>query len=276
MKRMLQLLCITLAVLIFIPSCDGNVFVKPDVSRDVEPTVKEVTAHLGQAVDFKLEKAIPLRQAVFNLVQPQKLEDQVLTDDEMMALLEYLGIPVDIPIDIDFKKIPTIKRETMDALLILDKPQDIALVNQILALKLSGNSLEAVKSLYESIIIPLHGKEEGLLEIGNVISIPLDDESYGELTFGDYLAVQMIISLIIETIPNAVVNNYNQFILENPEATMDDYFAKLGEHMVKALLIDKSIILHVIGTYTFLNKYNPSTTILDIKNLGSFFNLEAE
>ena len=276
MKRIFQIICIISAVFILLPSCDGNVFVKPDVSQDVEPTVKEVTAHLGQEVDFKLHDAIPLRQAVFNLVQPKEIEDQLLTDDDMKALLDYLGIPVDIKIDIDFKKIPTIKRETMDALLLLDKPQDIELVNQILALKLTGNSLEAVKALYESIIIPLHGKEQGLLEIGNVISIPLTDEAYGELTFGDYLAVQMIISLIIETIPNAVVNNYNQFLIEHPQSTMEDYFAKLGDHMVKALLIDKSIIFHVLGTYTFLNKYNPSTTILDIKNMGSFFSLEEE
>ena len=209
-------------------------------------------------------------------MQPKEIKDQLLTDDEMMDLLEYLGIPVDIPIEIDFKKIPTIKRETMNALLLLDKPQDIDLVNQILSLNLTGNSLEAVKALYNSIIIPLHGKEEGLLEIGNVISIPVGQDFYETLTFGDYLAVQMIISLILETLPNAVVNNYTEFLKENPEATMEDYFSKLGDHMVKALLIDKSIIFHVLGTYTFLNKYNPSTTILDIKNLGSFFSMEAE
>ena len=274
MKHECVFLCIFLAVLIFLPSCNGNVFVTPDVSAEVNDTMARVTNHLEQDVDYTLEEEIELYKVVFGLVQPKEEKDKMLPDEAMLDLLEYL-IPTTIRIKFDFTKIPMIKRETMNALILLDTPQDIAEVNRLLSCNLQHNAARTVNDLYGILkLFVEQGSTENnssLIEFGNVLNVPAD---YQEWTYADYIAVQMVLSLILDTIPTAFVNSYAVFEPENEETKTEEYFAKLGDNMVKALLVDDSIILHVLGTYTFLNKYNPSTTILNMRNLGTFFSLE--
>ena len=272
-------------ILLFnILSCDGNLFVTPDVSEDVRPTMEMVKQHLNKETKIEIGNFV-VRKLVKDILYDDEGKGlaELVTSEEMDELIAYL-IPENLSIEIDPRSIPSISYETMRSLIILDKPQDIRIVNRILSLPLydessseQSNAFIAVKALYNSVIIPLATDENGnrgLIQIGNALRIPTDD--YHSLTYGDYLAVQMVISLILDTIPTAFINSYAHFEATSEETRMDEYFQKIGDNIVKALLVDPSVIEHILGTYTFLNKYNPSTTILDMKNLGSFFNVEEE
>lgn len=282
MKRIFQIICIMLAVLIFIPSCDGNVFVKPDVSKDMEETRLELENHLAKKkVDIygpKTSLYEVIEKYLLQLNSTQE-EDKQISKGEIEKLARYL-IPEgkDINLYIVVENIPFIDETTMGKLLFVEKPQDIEYVNGMLSKRITGNAEVAVGQLYKAILLPFFGPDktdctEGIFAFKNIIHLTDD---HRELTNGDYVAVQLLITLLLNTIPESIYKNYIAFLDKKPGSTIEDYIEDLGYNMIEALIINKAPIIHILSTYTFLNKYNASTTILDMKNLGTFFTVDEE
>ena len=284
MKARYLLLCIITAVLISATSCDGNVFVTPDISDEMQETEAKIREHLD-----KEKKNIIGIESTLNELINDSLEDirdnlgfTDIPDSEIDKLADFLIPPEnDIKLWIDVKEIPYIDGDSMKTLLYVENPQDIDyIVNGYLSKKITGNAKEAVAQLYEAILLPFFGpdkseSDKGIFAFRNILNLTDD---YEELTNGDYIAVQLLITLIFQTIPESVITSYESFPFNKDLGTekIEQYIDKIGDNIIKAFIVDKSTITHIVSTYTFLNKYNKATTILDMRNLGQIFKVDEE
>ena len=279
-------ICMLSAVLLLLPSCEGNVLVRPDVSKEMHDTEEKLKAHL----DKEKNNIIGIEDTTLNRLINESLAairdslgfTEEIPDGEIDRLADFLIPPEDdIELWIDVKEIPYIDGESMKTLLYVDKPQDIDyIVNGYLSQKVTGNARDAVGQLYEAILLPFFGSgqnesEKGIFAFRNLLHLTDD---YSELTNGDYIAIQLLITLIFQTIPESVIVSYRNFEVDDEMegGKVEQYISRLGDNMIKAFIVDRSTIAHIVSTYTFLNKYNRATTIIDMRNLGQIFQLEEE
>lgn len=249
---------------------DGNLLVSPEADSTAREKVATVKNYLAMPSEIDIgNKDITLKDFLYNTISDlsNKLGLEIPQDDIDDLVTGIIG-DNEIPLGVQIKMIPVVGHELVYALLSLNSDKDIAAMGDLLSLSLSSEekSYEAMSDFFK-LLKSIFGNEESsgsLFTLGEAMDIP--DGTDG-LKIGDFIATQMIVSIVFKAIPEAVARDYASFMGSVQNADVQTYLENFD--LFKVLLGGTEVIDQVTYTYTFLNKYNSSITMFDVGKLGS-------
>ncbi len=275
LMKKIALVAVVTVLLFSLLSCenaifDGNLLVSPEADSTAGEKVATVKNYLAMPSEIDIgNKDITLKEFLCNTISDlsNKLGLEIPPDDIDDLVIGIIG-DNEIPLGVQIKTIPVVDRELVYALLSLNSEKDIAVMGDLLSLSLSSEekSYEAMSDFFR-LLTSIFGNEESsgsLFTLGEAMDIP--DGTDG-LKIGDFIATQMIVSIVFKAIPEAVARDYASYMDSVQDADVKTYLENFD--LFKVLLGGTEVIDQVTYTYTFLNKYNSSITMFDVGKLGS-------
>lgn len=275
LMKKIALVAVATVLLFSLLSCenaifDGNLLVSPEADSTAGEKVATVKNYLAKPSEIEIGDAEQSLHSllcdVFSKID-SSLDLNILQED-LEALADGILGGKDIKLGFTITTIPSVDSALVYALLSLNSDKDIAAMGDLLSLSLSSeeNSKEAMSDFFK-LLKSIFGNEESsgsLFTLGEAMDIP--DGTDG-LKIGDFIATQMIVSIVFKAIPEAVARDYASYMGSVQNADVQTYLENFD--LFKVLLGGTEVIDQVTYTYTFLNKYNSSITMFDVGKLGS-------
>lgn len=268
-KKVVSLLLIAI-IFLSLSSCNpfsDNLMEKAKVSQNVAVVAGELEEKIENTKKIEIIPNYSLQSAFQDFLKYLGWKDTEILNAANEILEYFVPEAEEINFNISISTLPNLEQTLQYNLLSFNSPQDIKAMEEVLSLKLDGVAKETINTLLGAIAkITSTSQGKEIFNLKDFIVIPSDAHDF---TNADLVTLQMVLDFLFKVLPKAVIIDYEEFASSHEGANIvDDYLKNIN---ILKIITDKGIINQITYTYTFLNKYNKSTTIFNMDELASIF-----